>query len=248
MDFNRVFSTVVKSSTIRLVLIVAAAHDYNLTQIDIRQAYLQAELTEDLYMIVPPGIPAFDERGRPLVCKLRRTLYGLKQAGREWGMLFSAFLVSWGFVRSTIDTCLFTYTKGSHILWILVYVDDCLILENDSALRSRFVADLGKRFPVDDRGELEWLLGVAIDRERIKRVLSLSQELYIKDLVEKYASHVRAGHTPVVMTRLWRRVCVSQSTTALHPVPKPPSRWYPRDWCTWRWLEPFCGSPTCDSQ
>ena len=195
VDFNRVFSTVVKSSTIRLVLIVAAAHDYNLTQIDIRQAYLQAELTEDLYMIVPPGIPAFDERGRPLVCKLRRTLYGLKQAGREWGMLFSAFLVSWGFVRSTIDTCLFTYTKGSHILWILVYVDDCLILENDSALRSRFVADLGKRFPVDDRGELEWLLGVAIDRERIKRVLSLSQELYIKDLVEKYASHVRAGHT-----------------------------------------------------
>lgn len=80
---DRIFSTVVKSSTIRLVLIVAAARDYNLTQIDIRQAYLQAELTEDLYMRIPPGIPAFDEKGRPLVCKLNRTLYGLQQAGRE---------------------------------------------------------------------------------------------------------------------------------------------------------------------
>ena len=195
IDFDRIFSTVVKSSTIRLVLIVAAARDYNLSQIDIRQAYLQAELNEDIYMRVPPGIPAFDERGRPMVCKLNRTLYGLKQAGREWGMLFSAFLVSWGFVRSTIDTCLFTYAKNKLIIWVLVYVDDCLIVENDAALRSRFVNDLGKRFPVDDRGELEWLLGVAITREREHNVLSLSQESYIKDLVEKYASHVSAGHT-----------------------------------------------------
>jgi hypothetical protein len=104
-------------------------------------------------------------------------------------------LVSWGFVRSTIDTCLFTYAKDKLILWVLVYVDDCLIVENDESLRSRFVTDLGKRFPVDDRGELEWLLGVAITRERDHNVLSLSQESYIKDLVEKYASHVSAGHT-----------------------------------------------------
>ena len=195
IDFDRIFSTVVKSSTIRLVLIVAAARDYNLTQIDIRQAYLQAELSEDLYMRAPPSVPAFDEKGRPLVCKLNRTLYGLKQAGREWGMLFSAFLVTWGFVRSTIDTCLFTYAKDKLILWVLVYVDDCIIVDNDMSLRSRFVTDLGKRFPVDDRGELEWLLGVAVTRERDHNILSLSQESYIKDLVEKYASHVSAGHT-----------------------------------------------------
>ena len=195
IDFDRIFSTVVKSSTIRLALIVAAARDYNLSQIDIRQAYLQAELTEDLYMRAPPGVPAFDEKGKPLVCKLNRTLYGLKQAGREWGLLFSAFLVSWGFARSTIDTCLFTYAKDKLILWVLVYVDDCLIIDNESSLRSRFVTELGKRFPVDDRGELEWLLGVAITRERNSNALSLSQESYIKDLVEKYASHVSAGYT-----------------------------------------------------
>jgi len=128
-------------------------------------------------------------------------------------MLFSAFLVSWGFVRSTIDTCLFTYAKDKLILWLLVYVDDCLIVENDESLRSRFVTDLGKRFPVDDRGELEWLLGVAITRESDHNVLSLSQESYIKDLVEKYASHLALA-TLASMTHPWKRGCASMWTTA----------------------------------
>ena len=85
-------------------------------------------------MRVPPGVPAFDEQGGPLVCRLNRSLYGLKQAGREWGMLFASFLVSWGFIRSTIDTCLFTYAKSNLLLWILVYVDDCIIVDNDLSL------------------------------------------------------------------------------------------------------------------
>ena len=194
VDYDRIFATVVKTSTIRLALIIAAARDFNLTQIDIRQAYLQAELPEKLYMRVPPGIPPFNEKREPLVCRLNRTLYGLKQAGREWGALFASFLISWGFTRSTIDTCLFTYAKSGLILWMLVYVDDCIIVDNHEPLRARFVADLSKRFPVDDRGELTWMLGLAVHRDRSARELTLSQELYIKDLVERYAPHIRAGH------------------------------------------------------
>ena len=194
VDYDRIFATVVKTSTIRLVLIIAAARDFNLTQIDIRQAYLQAELPEKLYMRVPPGIPAFNEKREPLVCRLNRSLYGLKQAGREWGVLFASFLVSWGFTRSSIDTCLFTYAKSGLVLWMLVYVDDCIIVDNDESLRARFVADLSKRFPVDDRGELAWMLGLAVRRDRPARELVLSQELYIKDLVERYAPYIRAGH------------------------------------------------------
>ena len=113
VDFNRVFATVVKALTIRLVLAIAAARDYNLTSLDIRQAYLQATIDEDLYMRAPPGV---NNRGGELVCKLRRSLYGLKQAGREWAQLLSSFLVSWGFVRSTIDVCLYTYEKDGTVL------------------------------------------------------------------------------------------------------------------------------------
>ena len=145
VDFDRIFSTVVKVTTIRLVLIIAAACGYNLTSIDIRQAYLQAELKEDLYMRPPPDVRPFDSQRRPLVCKLRRSLYGLKQAGREWGMLFAAFLINWGFKRSTIDHCLYTYVLGSSILWCLIYVDDGLLCDNSPELRDRFVAALSKR-------------------------------------------------------------------------------------------------------
>ena len=112
VDFNRVFATVVKALTIRLVLAIAAARDYNLTSLDIRQAYLQATIDEDLYMRVPPGV---NSGNNSLVCKLRRSLYGLKQAGREWGLLLTSFLVSWGFVRSTIDVCLYIYRSGVQI-------------------------------------------------------------------------------------------------------------------------------------
>ena len=100
---------------------------------------------------------------RPIVCKLRRSLYGLRQAGRVWVILFASFLISWGLVRSSIDCCLYTYTSPSdEILWIAVYVDDALICDNSPELRARFVADLSERFPTEDKGELSWILNVAI--------------------------------------------------------------------------------------
>ena len=183
VDFDRVFATVVKTLTIRLVIAIAAARDYNLSSIDVRQAYLQAELKEDLYMRMPPGLPS-----RPgHVCKLRRSLYGLRQAGREWAVLFSKFLTEWGMVRSTIDVCLYTYVSQSSkaILWVLIYVDDALIADSDSTLRDKFVADLGSRFPVEDKGELSWILNIAVSRDRKARSITLSQELYINDLLTK---------------------------------------------------------------
>ena len=189
IDFDRIFATVVKTTTIRLVLALAAARDYNLSSIDIRQAYLQAEITEDLFMRPPPGVWPFDSQRRPLVCKLRRSLYGLKQAGREWAVLFTSFLVTWGMARSVIDPCLYTFTATTGaILWVCVYVDDALLADSNSALRDRFVTDLSARFPTEDKGELTWILNVAITRDRSARTLTMSQALYVNDLVSKYAS------------------------------------------------------------
>ena len=168
VDFDRVFSTVVKTVTIRLVLALAAAADYNLSSIDVRQAYLQATLDprHRIFMRVPPGVICPPDS----VCLLRRSLYGLKQAGREWSILFASFLVTWGFKRSTIDPCMYTYADKSDktgssstndtvaILWVLIYVDDVIIADNDTQLRNRFVQDLSARFPVEDKGPLTLLL------------------------------------------------------------------------------------------
>lgn len=167
---------------------LAAMMDYNLSSIDIRQAYLQADLHEDLYMRMPPGLPDTDTEGNKLVVKLLKSLYGLKQAGREWNHLLTSELCAWGFVQSSIDPCLFTYRSGSSILWVIVWVDDCVIVDNDPQLRDSFVQDLSKRFPVEDKSELTWVLHVHVTRNRKTRTISLSQQLYVRDLLQKYGS------------------------------------------------------------
>ena len=178
---------VAKLSTLRIMLAIAAAHDYNLTSIDIRQAYLQAKVNEDLYMRMPPGLPQRDANGGKLIVKLRKSLCGLRQAGREWSTLLSGFLTEWGFYRSTIDTCLYVYRGDSSLLYVVVWVDDCVIVDNSTDLRNTFVSALSNRFPLEDKGTLDWVLQVKVIRDRSTRSLTLSQQLYVSDLVHRYS-------------------------------------------------------------
>ena len=191
VDFDRIFSTVVKSTTIRMVLIVATHRRWHLSAIDIAQAYLQAELTEDLYMMVPPLIPAFDADGDRLVCKLNRSLYGLRQAGREWNTLLVKFIIGWGFKQSSVDVCLFTRDEDDGSIWLLIYVDDVVIACSTTTLREKFVTDLSKRFPTEDRGPLKWILGLSVEYSDGR--ISLGQSLFVSDLLERFAPHVTAG-------------------------------------------------------
>ena len=193
VDFDRIFSTVVKSTTIRIVLILACSRNWLLSGVDIAQAYLHAELSEDLYMMMPPLLPAYDSTGNRLVVKLNKSLYGLRQAGREWNLLLVKFILEWGFTQSSVDICLFIFDRQGSIIYLLIYVDDLLIASSTQSIRDTFVTDLGKRFPVDDRGPLKLILGLAIDYTPGR--LAISQSLYVKDLLDKFAPHIDAGHT-----------------------------------------------------
>ena len=97
--------------------------------------------------------------------------------------------------RSTIDPCLYVFEAAGSILWVCVYVDDALIADSNPELRTRFVADLSARFPTEDKGELSWILSVAITRDRQARTLSMSQELYVVDLITKFGSFLDASVT-----------------------------------------------------
>jgi hypothetical protein len=87
------------------------------------------------------------------------------------------------------------YRTNADILWVLVYVDDAHIIDNSPALRRRFVDDLGNRFPIEDKGELSWILNVGIWRDRAKRTLTLSQSLYVSDMLQRYSSYVDGANT-----------------------------------------------------
>ena len=188
IDYDRVFSTVVKMSTLRMLLIQAVASEYHLTSVDIRQAFLQADLANDqpIFMRMPPGLPRCDKHGQPLVVRLNKTLYGLKQAGREFNILLVEFLAKLGFVRSNIDTCLFIRSNDEP-MYLAVWVDDIVIAAKSHAAHRHFVKQLEERFPIEDKGPLQWILGMQVTHKRQDREISLSQGLYIQDILSKYA-------------------------------------------------------------
>ena len=125
IDYNEVFSPVVKHSSICTLLSIVAMHDLELEQLDVKTAFLHGELEEDIYMEQPEGfvIPGKEK----IVCKLKKSLYGLKQSPRQWYKRFDTFMLSQGFKRSNYDSCVYLKTVNGSTIYLLLYVDDMLI-------------------------------------------------------------------------------------------------------------------------
>ena len=128
-DFNETFAPVVKMTSVRTFLSVAIAKGWELHQMDVNNAFLHGDLDEDVYMRLPHGFTATSPNN---VCKLRKSLYGLRQALRQWFAKLSSKLTEYGFVWSYADYSLFTYRKRKIFLALLVYVDDVILAGNDS--------------------------------------------------------------------------------------------------------------------
>ncbi|KAG7586548.1 Zinc finger CCHC-type [Arabidopsis thaliana x Arabidopsis arenosa] len=180
-DYAETFSPVIKSTTIRLVLDVATAKNWPIKQLDVNNAFLQGELTEEVYMSQPPG---FVDKDRPsYVCRLHKPIYGLKQAPRAWYMALKQFLLSSGFTNSMADTSLFILSSGSTITYVLVYVDDILVTGDNAIMVSNVLASFADRFSIKDPTDLHYFLGIEVTRS--PRGLHLMQRKYIMDLLNK---------------------------------------------------------------
>ena len=131
VDFGEIFSPVAKLTSIRFLLSIVVAYDLEIEQMDVKTAFLHGDLEEEIYMQQPDG---FVVKGKEhLVCRLKRSLYGLKQSPRMWYQKFDAFALKMGF-RSEDDHCVYFKVIDDQILIIVLYVDDMLFIGNNKAM------------------------------------------------------------------------------------------------------------------
>lgn len=186
IDFNEIFSPVVRLTTIRIVLAMCATLDLHLEQLDVKTAFLHGDLEEEIYMLQPEG---FAEKGKEnLVCRLIKSLYGLKQAPRCWYKRFDSFIMSLEYNRLSADHC--TYYKrfedDNDFIILLLYVDDMLIAGPNKDRIQELKAQLAREFEMKDLGPANKILGMQIHRDRNNRKIWLSQENYLNKILRRF--------------------------------------------------------------
>ena len=201
-DDEETFAPVLKHSTFRILVAVAAAKNFELKQLDVETAYLHSKVEEEIYMRQPPGYTVESKDNKTLFCKLHRSLYGLKQSGRNWNRLLHGWLTKNGFKRSSSDYCLYTCT-GPNFFAIGVYVDDIITVAEDPSQRETFVKQLGSTFKIQDLGLLSWCLGIKIEQRA--EAIVLHQSKYVEDMLQQYSMQdSKPQATPAINVRLTR--------------------------------------------
>ena len=129
IDYDETFSPVAMLKSIRILLAIAAYYDYEIWQMDVKTEFFNGNLLEDVYMTQPEGFVSPKNSGK--VCKLQRSIYGLKQASRSWNLHFDEAVKEFGFIQNEDEPCVYKKVSGSAILFLVLYVDDILLIGND---------------------------------------------------------------------------------------------------------------------
>lgn len=181
MDYAETFSPVVKHTTVRLVLALAATFGWKLHQLDVKNTFLHGILKEEVYMSQPQGFvdPLYPHH----VCRLDKSLYGLKQAPRAWNERFTNYLPCIGFRTSQADPSLFVKQDATSLVLLLLYVDDIILTGSSPAAIAYVITLLSKEFDKTDLGHLHYFLGLHI--QYTYAGISVTQSKYIKDVLFK---------------------------------------------------------------
>ncbi|KAJ9567714.1 hypothetical protein OSB04_003680 [Centaurea solstitialis] len=184
IDYDETFSPVAMVKSIRILMAISAYFNYEIWQMDVKTAFLNGKLTEDVYMEQPEGF--VDPKNPNKVCKLLKSIYGLKQASRSWNLHFDERIKEFGFAKSEFEPCVYTKFSGSIVTFLVLYVDDILLIGNDVPTLQSVKSWLSKCFQMKDLGEAAYILGIKIYRNRSRRLIGRSQSTYIDKILKKF--------------------------------------------------------------
>ncbi|CAI7787788.1 unnamed protein product, partial [Closterium sp. NIES-53] len=185
VDFFQTFSPTPKMTTLRVLLLVATQRDYELHSLDFNTAFLQGSLHEEIWLRHPPGFTGSFPAGTQW--SLRRPVYGLRQAPREWHDSLRTTLAALGFAPSTSDPSLFLRTDTTlPPFYVLVYVDELVFATADTEALAHVKSELQKRHTCTDLGELTSYLGLRITRDRAQRTITLTQSHMVQQVLQRF--------------------------------------------------------------
>lgn len=182
-DYDEVFAPVVKSVTFRLLLAIAGKRNLSIHHYDAKTAFLNGELKEIIYIKQPEGYEQPDKK--QMVCKLRKSIYGLKQAAKVWNEKLHSILSQYSFGQSKIDPCLYIKQHNEETIYLIIYVDDILIACANQNLIRCTAQQLQSQFFITDLGKIANYLGIKIERD-IGGVYQINQTNYIEKIARKF--------------------------------------------------------------
>jgi hypothetical protein len=182
IDYIETFASVARLEAIRLFLSYAVNHGIILYQMDVKSAFLNDVISEEVYLKQPHG---FEDLKHPdYVFKLKKSLYGLKQASRAWYARLSNFLLEKGFKRGQVDTTIFRKTQKKDILFVQIYVDDIIFGSTNVAICKEFSKTMQAKFDMSMMRELKFFLGIQINQCKDK--VYVHQSKYTRELLNKF--------------------------------------------------------------
>ena len=198
VDYDEIYSPVVRIETIRVLIALAALEDWQIHHLDVKSAFLNGEISEVIYVKQPEGFLVKGKEG--YVLRLKKALYGLKQAPRAWYFKLHSCLLSFGFIKSAYEQSLYLKRTTDTILIVGVYVDDLLVTGSSSSVIDDFNAEMTREFDMTNLGSLSSYLGIEVKQS--KDFIFLSQMAY----VQKVLQHANLGQRNSAITPLESRV------------------------------------------
>lgn len=181
IDFDEVFAPMTRLETVHLLLALAAKSEWEVHHLDVKTAFLNGEIREDVYVAQPEG---FVKEGKEdMVYKLLKALYGLRQAPRAWYEKLNSCLENLGFKKCPSEHAVYTCKSGEDKLIVAVYVDDLLVTGNSVDMIERFKKQMNQWFEMTDMGKLSYYLGIEVDQN--KGYIELKQTGYAKKIIKK---------------------------------------------------------------